>query len=99
MARDVVGFLQGHRHAVQGSELLAGLHRPVGRLGPLARALDVHGDDRVELGVMGRDTLEVEIEQLQAADLLLPDRRGELLAVWKGSVLDMLRRSILCGPP
>ncbi len=30
-------------------------------------------------GIIGLDALQIEVEQFQAADLLLPDRSGELL--------------------
>ena len=79
IARDVERLLDGHRHAVQGPQLLAGLDRLVGCLGALARARDVAGDDGVELGIIGFDAPQVEIEQLEATDLLLPDGRSELL--------------------
>ena len=78
-ARDVERLLDGHRHAVQRPQLLPRLDRLVGRPGPLARALDVGGDDGVELGIVGFDPLEIEVQKFEAADLLLPDRGGELL--------------------
>ena len=53
-------------------------------LARLRAALDVHRDDGVELGIVGLDPLQVEIEQLEAADLLLADRRGELLGGLEG---------------
>src|SRR4030095_13189330 len=33
----------------------------------------------LSVGLRGLDALEIEVEQLEAADLLLPDRGGELL--------------------
>ena len=64
---------------MQGTDLLAGFQSTVRRLGPLARTLDIRGDDGVEFGVIGFDTLQIEVEQFEAADLLLPDRGSELL--------------------
>src|SRR3989338_5519916 len=82
----------------------------VGGFGPFARAFDVGGDDGVELGIVGLDPLQIEIEQFEAADLLLSDRCGELLGGLEGqgerhgrvSVPAMdasIARTILCRPP
>jgi hypothetical protein len=82
----------------------------VRRLGPLARTLDVGGDDGVEFGIIGLDPLQIEVEQFEAADLLLSDRCCELLGGLEGqgkrhgrvSVPAMdasIARTILCRPP
>ena len=64
----------------------------------------------LSFGIIGLDALQIEVEQFEAADLLLPDRRSELLGglerQGKGhgrvSVPAMdasIARTILCRPP
>ena len=95
---------------MQGPQFLAGPDGAVRRLGALAGALDVGRDDGVEFGIVGLDPLQIEVEQFQAADLLLPDRSGELLGglerEGKGhgrasatGMDEVQARTILSGPP
>ena len=62
-AADVDGLLQRHRQAAKRRVLTARPSR-VGGFGLAARALEVELDDRVQLGVVTRDALQVQLEQL-----------------------------------
>ena len=68
-AFDVEGFLDRHRQAVQWTPCFALLQRAVGRLGALARALEVPHDDRIERAVVLFDAVDVVIEKRERGDL------------------------------
>ena len=72
----VVGVLERPRQPVQRPALV--VRRPVGLARPVAGALLVEGDDRVQLGVALGDTGEVEVHQLRAGDLAAAQRRQHL---------------------
>src|SRR5207237_9620879 len=84
-----------HRHAVQRTPHVALGERAVGRPRTRARARDVADDDRVQGAVVLVDTREVEVEQLQAAELLAADVGGELP---RGAERDVQHRGLLAQP-
>ena len=95
-ADDVEALLDRHRHAVQRPPYLAPRQRPVGRTRAGARALEVANDDGIQGTVVLFDPGQVEVQQLQAADLFLADVGGELLGGAEGDIEhDRPPRSIL----
>ena len=67
-----------------GPSFLPALTALSAALARLRAAGDVGGDDGVEGRIVRLDALQIEIEQFEAADFLLPDRRGELLGGLEG---------------
>src|SRR5262249_60558210 len=45
---------------------------------PLARPLDLHGDDGIERGIVLGHSLEIEVQELEAPDLLPANVGGQL---------------------
>ena len=76
-AGHVVGFLDRHGQAVQRPPDLAARERRVGLPGPPPRGFEVGRDDGVEGGVVALAAPQVEFQQLDAAHLAPPDRRGQ----------------------
>ena len=76
-AGDVVRLLDGHGHAVQRAPHLAAGQRAVGGARPRARALEIPDDDRVQRAIVALDARQVEVEQLETAELLAADVGGE----------------------
>jgi hypothetical protein len=70
-----------------GPTALALGERAVGRLGTLAGALDVHGDDGVEGGIVLLHPAQIEIEQFEGAHLLAADEAGQFLGRTEGQIL------------
>ena len=70
----VIGFLDGHGHAVERSPGLLARQSPVGRARPLAGPLEIGRDDGVERRIVLLDASEIELEELCAADLLATDQ-------------------------
>ena len=81
---DVVGVLDGHRHAVKGSPDLSAGERGVRLAGAGAGPIEVEHHDGVEIGVEALDPDDVVVQQLEAADPPLPDLRGEARCALKG---------------
>ena len=86
-AGHVVGFLDGHGHAVQRPPHLALGERRIGCLRPLPRAGLVHGDDRVQLRVEAPHPLQVTVEKLGAAHFLGLNHGRELGGGLEGDVI------------
>ena len=61
--------------------------RPIGRLGALARRLDVGRDDGVQLRIVSLQARHIVIEQLEAADLAALELAGEALGGPEGNVV------------
>src|SRR6516162_7056199 len=74
-ARHLIAFLDGHRHAVKGSETLAFLQSSVSCLRPLPRLVAICPDDRVERRIVFINAREEMIEQFERAHLLSADER------------------------
>src|SRR5262249_50585552 len=82
----VVGLLDRHRHAVQWSPDLPPGQRAIGGAGARPRAVEIAHDDGIEGAVVLFDPRQVQVEQLETADLLLSDVGGELLGGAEGDV-------------
>src|SRR5712664_1242310 len=93
-SRVVVRLLDRHGHAVQRAPDGAPGQRTIGRAGARARAVEVADDEGVQRAVVLLDAREVEVEQLEAADLLLPDVGGELP---RGAERDVEHRGASCA--
>jgi hypothetical protein len=74
---DVEGLLDRHRDAVQRSPERAVRERAVRGASASPRPVAVEHHDRIERRVVTCDALEVEIEQLECADLACADRGGK----------------------
>jgi hypothetical protein len=68
-SRHVEGFLHRHRDAVQRPEILAALKLGVALARLLARRLEAPHHDGVDARIEPLDPLDIEVEELAAADL------------------------------
>ena len=74
-AGDVVGFLDGHGHAMQRTPEFAFRQRRIGLARP--RPFRVENDDGVERGIVAFDPAEIMFEQFQRTDVFRPNHGGE----------------------
>src|SRR5258705_2638105 len=74
----IEAVLDGDRQPVQRPPILTFGERAVSGLGAPSCAGNVHGDDRVDAGIMLLDACQIQIEQFLRADFLFLDERRQL---------------------